>query len=166
MRTIQFILAGTLVCTLASCSNQAEEPVSAFNLEEAKAMIAETNQKFMEAVDNGDSAMAATLYHSNAIIMPDNAEQVSGSDAILAFLGMMDNIGLKLVSTSVWGNEDVVVEEGVYEVTDTSGNSLDHGKYIVLWKEQDGQWKLYRDIWCSNVPLPMPEPASEEGAED
>ncbi|HEX9651238.1 MAG TPA: DUF4440 domain-containing protein [Cyclobacteriaceae bacterium] len=166
MKTIQFISAVALACALASCSNQPGEPVSTFDLEEVKAMIGEANQKFMEAVDNGDSAAAATLYHSNAIIMPDNAEPVSGSDAILAFLGMIDNIGLKLESTSVWGNEDVLVGEGVYEVTDTSGNSLDHGKYIVLWKEEDGQWKKYRDIWCSNVPMPMPEPATEEGAED
>jgi ketosteroid isomerase-like protein len=23
---------------------------------------------------------------------------------------------------------------------------LDSGKYIVVWKRQDGQWKLHRDI--------------------
>jgi hypothetical protein len=80
MKTIQFISAVALACALASCSNQPGEPVSTFDLEEVKAMIGEANQKFMEAVDNGDSAAAATLYHSNAIIMPDNAEPVSGSE--------------------------------------------------------------------------------------
>ncbi len=32
--------------------------------------------------------------------------------------------------------------------------SLDKGKYVVVWKKQNGNWKMYRDIWNSNMPAP------------
>jgi ketosteroid isomerase-like protein len=31
---------------------------------------------------------------------------------------------------------------------------LDEGKYIVIWKHEDGQWKLHRDILNSSRPAP------------
>lgn len=68
--------------------------------------------------------------------------------------------GLKLTTSSVWGDADLVVEEGGYEMTDKSGTHIDHGKYIVLWKEENGQWKLYRDIWNSSMPM-APPPATK-----
>ena len=29
---------------------------------------------------------------------------------------------------------------------------LDESKYIVVWKKEDGEWKLHRDIFNSNLP--------------
>jgi hypothetical protein len=31
---------------------------------------------------------------------------------------------------------------------------LDHGKYIVVWRNADGKWKLLRDLFSTNVPPP------------
>jgi hypothetical protein len=31
---------------------------------------------------------------------------------------------------------------------------LDEGKYIVIWKQVEGQWKLHRDILNSSRPAP------------
>jgi ketosteroid isomerase-like protein len=44
-------------------------------------------------------------------------------------------------------------EEGVYEIKTKDGKQLDKGKYIVLWKKEDGKWKLHRDISNSDLPL-------------
>ena len=35
-------------------------------------------------------------------------------------------------------------------MTDKSGKEIDKGKYIVLWKMEDGKWKLHRDIFNSD----------------
>jgi ketosteroid isomerase-like protein len=32
------------------------------------------------------------------------------------------------------------------------GTEADRGKYIVIWKNQGGLWKLHRDIWNSSKP--------------
>jgi ketosteroid isomerase-like protein len=29
--------------------------------------------------------------------------------------------------------------------------SLDKGKYVAVWKKENGTWKMYRDIWNSNM---------------
>ena len=29
---------------------------------------------------------------------------------------------------------------------------MDSGKFIVIWKQEGGQWKLHRDIWNSSMP--------------
>jgi ketosteroid isomerase-like protein len=36
----------------------------------------------------------------------------------------------------------------------------DSGKYIEVWRKQaDGNWKITRDVFNSDVPLPAPPPA-------
>jgi len=61
---------------------------------------------------------------------------------------------LGLITTGLWGDEEMVVEEGEYTFRDKDGNQLDKGKYIVLWKPEDGKWKLFRDCYNSDLPLP------------
>ena len=43
----------------------------------------------------------------------------------------------------------------------------DEGKYVVVWKKQeDGSWKLHRDIWNSNLmPAEEEEPEAEESGQ-
>jgi hypothetical protein len=41
---------------------------------------------------------------------------------------------------------------GKYKMN-AAGNG-DTGKYIVVWKRQDGVWKLHADIWNSDAPPP------------
>jgi hypothetical protein len=41
---------------------------------------------------------------------------------------------------------------GKYTLTGDAGKVLDQGKYVVVWKRELGQWKLYRDIWNTSVP--------------
>jgi len=33
---------------------------------------------------------------------------------------------------------------------DSAGNTLEKGKFIVLWKEQNGVWKMHKDVWNSD----------------
>jgi ketosteroid isomerase-like protein len=35
---------------------------------------------------------------------------------------------------------------------DNKGNMLDSGKYIAIWRQEDGDWKIYSDIYNSSVP--------------
>ena len=32
------------------------------------------------------------------------------------------------------------------------GAVLDSGKYVAIWKNEGGQWRLHRHIWNSNTP--------------
>ena len=34
--------------------------------------------------------------------------------------------------------------------------SVDNGKFIAIWKQEDGKWKLFREIWNTNNAPPVP----------
>ena len=48
-------------------------------------------------------------------------------------------------------HEDTAIEIGKHTLRGEAGNVMDSGKYAVLWKQEDSQWKLHRDIWNSGL---------------
>ncbi|HVK96670.1 MAG TPA: DUF4440 domain-containing protein, partial [Flavisolibacter sp.] len=121
-----------------------------------RATINDMNEQFMQALKNKDSAAIAAMYSSDAWIMPPNSEAVKGND-IAAFWGGIFRMGIADVKFDI---QDVTVdgnlaaETSTFELLDSTGKTLDKGKYVVVWKKENGQWKLYRDIFNSNMPAP------------
>jgi ketosteroid isomerase-like protein len=163
-----FLISSAL---LISCSNTAsesgtntatsKEEKSTFDLAAAKKAIDSTNAVFGTLVSKGDSVGLAAFYTSDGQGMGEHMPTACGSSAIQsAFEGMfaaMGTPGLKLTATEVSGTQDLVSEVGTYSMTDKAGKEFDKGKYIVLWKMEDGKWKLHRDIFNSDLP-PMTPP--------
>jgi len=137
-----------------------EKEGSSFDLAAAKKAIDSTNEVFGSMVSKGDSVGLASLYTSDAKFMAEHIPTASGRAAIqTAFAGLfaaMGTPGLKLTANEVSGNGDMVSEVGTYSMTDKSGKETDKGKYIVLWKMEDGKWKLYRDCFNSDMPPMAP----------
>ena len=80
---------------------------------------------------------------------------MTGRQAIQAFWQGAIDMGLKsatLTTTSVQGYGDAAVETGKYTLAVEGGHQVDHGKYLVVWKQEGGSWKLYQDIWNSSKP--------------
>lgn len=109
-----------------------------------------------EEVRRGDSTAMAAHYSSDAILMPSNSEPVKGKD-IVGFWGAALRMGvkdLKLDITDISGGGDIYAETGNLELFGADNKLLDKGKYVVVWKKENGKWKMYRDIWNSNLPAP------------
>lgn len=149
--------------------NQAEEPktevasVASFDLAAAKDSINAINSQFAAAVVAGDSVTLAGFYASDAKILPPNSPAVSGKAAILSLASEFCKMGIKDMKfeiLGVWGNKDLLGEEGTVTMTGDNGAVMDKGKYVVLWKQEDGKWKLFRDIFNSDLP-PAPMPPSD-----
>lgn len=134
-------------------SSTEKETRSAFDLAAVKKAIDSTNGAFSANVKKGDSVAIAQFYTSDAKLMAPNMPAASGHKEIQsAFSGMVNTLGaidLSLTSGDVWGTESLVAEEGTYKMT-KDGKDIDKGKYIVLWKMEDGKWKLFRDIFNSD----------------
>lgn len=123
----------------------------------AKAAIDASNKKFGAAVAAGSAKGIADLYTEDAQVLPPNGETVKGRPAIEKLFEAMIVSGIKgatLTAQEVEGHGDTATEVGAYSVSDAGGKELDRGKYVVVWKRVQGQWKLHRDIWNSNVPMP------------
>ncbi|MFT5972693.1 MAG: ketosteroid isomerase-like protein [Cryomorphaceae bacterium] len=155
------------MCILAiafqSCEQKTEEVeeevvekmVPTFDLEAAKAEIEEANVNFAAFVAAGDSVGLANSYTVDAQFMSAGAPAVKGRASIQsAMSGIIQSgiTGVDIRIEEVYGTEDLLAEVG--ELTLFVGDdAVAIEKYIVLWKKEDGRWKLFRDIFNSNMPV-------------
>jgi len=115
------------------------------------AIIEAQNQKFVEVFEAGDAAGVAALYAEGGVVLPPGGEAVTGTDAVTAFWqGAMDSgvKGLDLTTVDVFAiDKENIVEVGRAELFDADGGLIQAGHYIVYWRKEGGDWKLFRDIW-------------------
>ena len=128
-----------------------------FNLDSVKAAIAASNATFGSGFATQDSAGFASHYTSDACINPSNIPQICGQQGIMAYFNGGYQMGvrdIKITTNEVMGGKDGVIETGAYEIFGAQGVSFEKGKFIVMWKEENGKWKMHRDIWNSDAPPP------------
>ena len=116
--------------------------------------IAEANAALEAAFNAGDGAGMAALYTEDAMLLPPGGESVEGRAAIEAFWqSAIEELGVQvaLKTSELKSHMDAATEVGSYVFTGEGGSHVDHGKYVVLWKKVDGDWKLHRDIWNSSM---------------
>jgi uncharacterized protein (TIGR02246 family) len=117
--------------------------------------IHEANERFMEAISAGDSATMPSLYTSDATILPPNSDAVSGRDAIVEFWQAFFDLGIAAAqpeTLEVIPMGEYALEVGEYSLLGENGALADRGKIMVLWKNEDGAWKMHRDTWNSSLP--------------
>ena len=122
-----------------------------------KATIEAANDVFMATFNRGDAAGLAALYTENGQLLPPNAETATGRPAIQAFWQAVMDMGVKsarLITGEVEGHGDTIIEVSKFKLFGEGEQELDQGKFIVIWKQVDGQWKLHRDIFNSSNPPP------------
>jgi ketosteroid isomerase-like protein len=153
MTKLIFLLlsAGIIAC-------QSKEPAttakSTFSIDSAKAHIIKMNESYSERFTTSDSAFYVTRYCADAEVYSPGVPAVKGRESIRKFFyndGKNTEAKIELPAGNFYGNEDLVVEEGTYNFPDGKGGSVDKGKFIALWKKEDGTWKLYREIWNTDI---------------
>ncbi|MFQ5908894.1 MAG: YybH family protein, partial [Thermoplasmata archaeon] len=123
----------------------------------AEEEIKAANGRFMEATRNADAAALSAHYTRDGQVLPPNGEMVSGREALTTFWQSVLDTGIRdhrLESLEVIPMGDLAVEVGTYSLRDEDGAFLDRGNLMVVWKEEDGVWRMHRDIWNSSLPLP------------
>lgn len=160
---LSVLLAAVSSAIIFSCNDEAKEATAtdSFNLDSVKAAIATSNATYASGFATQDSVGFTGHYTSDACINPTGVPQICGTQGITAFFNMGYQMGIrdiKLTTKEVMGGKDGVIETGNYEVLGAQGMSFEKGKFIVIWKEENGKWKMHRDIWNSDAP-PPPVPA-------
>lgn len=126
----------------------------AFDRDVVKTAIGKSNSEMQDEIMKGDSSAVAAHYTSDAKLLGAGFPAITGADGIKSMWGGMIRMGfnLKFDIVDIWGTNDLAIEEGTYRVSDKSGKEVDKGKYLVLWKQEDKKWKMFRDIWNSDAP--------------
>ncbi|MEZ4601237.1 MAG: SgcJ/EcaC family oxidoreductase [Syntrophotaleaceae bacterium] len=127
-------------------------------LTEVREVVSAENENFMEAFKRGDAAGLADLYTENGQVLAPNCDLLTGKKAIQAFWQTLFDMGIKgikLKTVEVEIHGDTAIEVSNYTVHGEEGQEFDRGKYIVIWKQEKGRWKLHRDIYNSSMPAPQ-----------
>lgn len=142
------LLAIFLILTLSGCG-------SSVDVEEAKAKLLDADRAFAQASINYGYAEAFKRYLAeDAIQFPEGGEPVYGRDTI--YERMRSSTGVILT----WEQLAIVSESGDlgytwgnYKVTATNDDgeqNFSYGKYVNVWREENGDWKVIADIGNSS----------------
>jgi ketosteroid isomerase-like protein len=163
MTKTYFLIAASLISFyVSSCSSNNPEKSPnlnsenlAFDKQWATSFIDSINVKFSEQIASGDSTALASHYWPDAELLLDYSEVVKGKDILNAW-GATIRMGIKemtFTTTDITGSPTLIIETGNYEMKDTKKSIIDRGKYVVVWEKRNGEWKLYRDIGCTSIPV-------------
>ena len=132
-----------------SLSAQATETKSnmAIDMQQARVLIENADQQFSKDYKEGDSLALAAHYTKDAEFGSLKGEE------ILAYWGKSIRNSIKnnarnliFTTSSLTNDGEFIIELGTYELKDDQDVLKGTGKYLVVWKQEDGKWKIYRDI--------------------
>jgi len=150
-----FIYYGFFSCNAGSNQKNFNEKAQSTTLDKkwARSFVDSINQKFSEQIAAGDSVALASHYWPDAELLLDNSEVVKGMNIVNAWGGAI-RMGVKEMTfstTDITGSPAYIIETGQYEMKDATKSLLDRGKYVVVWENRNGQWRLYRDIGSTSL---------------
>ncbi len=123
-------------------------------MSEVGAAIASANESFMGTYGQGDAAGMAQLYTADGQLLPGGSDVITGHAGIESFWGAVMGMGIttaKLETVELEEHGETAIEIGRYTLGTADGAVADHGKYVVIWKDDGGTWKLHRDIWNTSI---------------
>jgi len=154
---LMLLLAPILMlnCNQQAKESSAEAVVTEEVVKDVTNEIVEANQVFINHFNNHDGAAIGQLYTENGRLFPTNSPVIEGREAIGSFWSGIFELGInsaELTTVHVESYDDTAVEEGAYKLFGADNSQLDEGKYIIVWKQVDGQWQLDRDIFNTSMP--------------
>lgn len=153
------ITVAVLACISATAIACKQSTPSAGLAESDRTAIRTASADFQKAVRDTAWSTWANFYTSDAQLGPPNGPAVSGRDALIVWAGTVPpNRDFTLRPIDVDGRGDLAYVYGKYSwvlMVPGQPEVPDSGKYIEVWRKQaDGNWKIIRDVFNSDVPLP------------
>jgi ketosteroid isomerase-like protein len=106
--------------------------------------------RFMTIFKRGNAKEIVATYSQNPVVAAPFGDVVRGQSELLVFWqGVLDGPGMVLQSYDVIDVQplgDGFAAETTRFVA-TIGGQRTEGKYLVVWKREDGQWKLHLDAF-------------------
>jgi ketosteroid isomerase-like protein len=142
-------LLTTPLLILTNCDNRINDRAN-FNIEAAESEIEMRLREYEKALENGNVIALGNMYTSDAEILHHGSPATKGREDIVKtfermVLDSITNSGF--TTTGLWGNQELLVEQGTGFFAHSAGQWKSSGKYLLIWKKVDGEWKIFRDTW-------------------
>ncbi len=146
--TILLILAFLLV---------ANSPVVAQQTVEAAPLMADTKKerpvieslinRYAQYLAEGDSVSIAAMYASDGMMGCKRGDEILSSAGGWIRSGIKnDSRHVTFKTMTLNADGELLIETGTAEGRSGAGELKYSFRYLVVWKQEDGTWKLYRDI--------------------
>ena len=153
-RLIHLLIVTTIAVPFTVSCGSNQKDTTAEDLQSINAV----RDQFTRAFNQGDAVAASELYTEDAKFLPPNSSIVEGRRSIQTLFQTCFDVGerelqITVIDISVHG--DIAQEIGNYSLTiqpEKSEVISDIGKYVIIWKREDGIWKLYVDIGNTSQP--------------
>ena len=147
-----------LLALFAGC--KAAAPPEAFPQAAADAWLGSFN--------GGDVAGLVLSYSADAKLLPPDEPIITGAEAIEAFWQGYGPGQTRLEVSEVDSRKlgDFWFREGAYKAQFADEGEPRVGKFIELWKQENGNWLLFRQIWNRNAPLAPGAPPGDAPADE
>jgi ketosteroid isomerase-like protein len=135
-----------LALSFASAAGQDTTSIN-FDIEKEGKIIDSLDKEFARHFRNGDSAAIYSMYARDA-----KFEDLKGVEILEAWGKhirnsiAMDSRNLVFTMTCLSTDLEYLVELGIYEFQDGNGATKYKGKYCVVWKQENGIWKMFRNM--------------------
>ena len=153
MKSILFAVTFILITGCSSSNNSPTNDLSG---------IDSCRKKYVAAWLTADADQIAKIYTDDAVVLYPNQPAIAGKAAISTyfkdFFQQFRQDSFELVSDEVQMIGSIAYDRGKYKWKGTARNGDttvdDNGKYLVILKKQtDGTWKVFRDMDNSDRPL-------------
>ncbi|NBC64617.1 MAG: DUF4440 domain-containing protein [Bacteroidetes bacterium] len=145
-KTLQLAFFSFLFMLTATITSVSAQSMSS---EDVKEIINDNYKQFTQFIKNNKPGeLAETLYTKDAKFYPPNGGMVEGTVGVTkAFEGLI-RAGLVIEpeaqEVEILGNH--AYEYGIGTVSDKEGKEIRQERYVCIWKNVDGTWKIYRDM--------------------
>ncbi|MHB1328170.1 MAG: nuclear transport factor 2 family protein [Gemmatimonadales bacterium] len=121
-----------------------------FDLETTRQLIEQQNARFTQAHVTGDIAIIDSMFTPDATAYPPGGAAVTGLPALHAFTVEYIKGGIaefREETTDFYGNAEYVVDAGTYVVVYGPTHITERGKYLNVWTQVDGRWRIKSNMW-------------------
>ena len=133
MKTLAALLS--IITCVSACSHK------------ANTLPQEIQGTFAKAFNSDDVEKCIVLFANDAQVLPDRGTAIAGRDNIRQWLKdqMVPVVAFDMQTDLGLVRDDIAIEQGRYRVRDIRrGHDVEFGKYLYLWKQENGTWKIYR----------------------
>ncbi|MGE0362462.1 MAG: DUF4440 domain-containing protein [Vicinamibacterales bacterium] len=125
-----------------------------FDLSALRRTIQDKNDQFTRAHVAGDVAAIDAMFTRDAKSFPPSAEAAIGPGAIHDLTVEYLKSGIKEFreeTVDVYGNDDLLIDQGDYVVVYGPDSVVERGKYLNVWKQEGGIWKIHANMWNTSA---------------
>jgi len=123
---------------------------------DARSALDAQRRALTDAVLRSNAAAVAKIFTGDAKLMLPGFETVTGREAIEKFwqAGLSSGVVKRITfepSDVTGSNDGLLAETGTLTTLDENGKEKDQSRYLIVWKRDEDQWRIHRDIANSEL---------------